>query len=51
MLNLIKARFVLKKTYKAEDQNNIQLREKLNVNKKNWESFTFEEIKKFCIKH
>ena len=53
MLNLIKAKFVLTKSYKAEDQNdsNIQLREKLNVDMENWESLIFDEIKEFCIKH
>jgi len=52
MLNLIKARLSLTKSYKADDKNKeaTKLKEKLNADMENWKSFTFDEIKEFCIK-
>ncbi len=52
MLNLIKARLSLTKSYKEDDKNKktTELKEKLNTDMKNWKSFTFDEIKEFCIK-
>ena len=52
LLNLIKARLSLTKSYKADDKNkaSTQLQEKLNADMKNWKSFTFDEIKEFCVK-
>lgn len=52
MLNLIKARLSLTKSYKADDKNkeSTKLKEKLNTDMENWKSFTFDEIKEFCIK-
>lgn len=52
-LNLIKARIALTKKYKADDDNesSILLREKLNVDKTNWESYTYDDIKDYCEKN
>jgi hypothetical protein len=52
MLNLIKARLSLTKSYKEDDKNKktTELKEKLNTDMKNWKSFTFDEIKELCIK-
>lgn len=52
-LNVIKARIALTKTYKADDNNesSILLREKLNVDKTNWESYTYDDIKDYCEKN
>jgi len=53
MLNLIKARITLTKTYKQDDENeaSIQLREKLNIDKTKWESYTYDDIKDYCEKN
>jgi hypothetical protein len=53
MLNLIKVRLSLTKSYKADSKSKtfIQLQEKLNSEMENWKSFTFDEIKKFCLKN
>jgi hypothetical protein len=53
MLKLIKARLVLTKSYKSDDNTeaNTQLSEKLYFDMKNWDSFTFDEIMIFCVKH
>ena len=52
-LNLIKARVALTKTYKADDDNesSILMREKLNVDKANWESCKYDYIKDYCEKN
>lgn len=52
MLNHIKARLALIKPYKADDRNESdnRLQEKLKTDMRNWNSFTFNEIKQFCIK-
>ena len=53
MLNLIKARITLTKSYKSDDENesSIQIREKLYDDKTNWESYTYEDIKDYCEKN
>ncbi|WP_299229678.1 hypothetical protein [uncultured Psychroserpens sp.] len=53
MLNLIKARITLNKSYKSDDENknSIQLRKKLSINKTNWESYTYDDIKDYCEKN
>jgi hypothetical protein len=53
MLNLIKARITLTKSYKSDDENEstIKKREKLNKDKTNWESYTYEDIKDYCEKN
>jgi hypothetical protein len=52
MLDIIKARLSLTKSYKEVDKNKktTELKEKLNTDMKNWKSFTFDEIKELCIK-
>lgn len=52
MLNLIKARLSLTKSYKIDDENeaSTQVIEKLDSEMKKWKLFTFNEIKEFCVK-
>lgn len=50
-LNLIKARLFLNKSYKDEGENKAftLLQEKLNNDLEKWKSFSFKEIKGFCV--
>ncbi len=52
MLNLIKAKLSVKKSYIADDENeqSIQGIEKMNNKMKKWKGFSFDDIKGFCIK-
>ncbi len=51
MINFVKAKLSLNKSYQSEDidASNIKLEEKLTTEIENWKSYSFEEIKKFCL--
>ncbi len=51
MLNFVKAKIALNKSYKSDDENEsiMRLKEKYIINIEKWNSFTLEEIKEFCL--